>query len=50
MIVEIREPDGRGQGSAVGDRAGPRSGYRTSSPVTVRPISIRWISEVPSKI
>jgi hypothetical protein len=24
--------------------------YRTSSPVTVRPISIRWISEVPSKI
>ena len=27
-----------------------RSGYLTSSPVTVRPISIRWISEVPSKI
>jgi hypothetical protein len=24
--------------------------YRTSSPVTVRPISIRWISDVPSKI
>jgi hypothetical protein len=24
--------------------------YRTSSPVTVRPISIRWISLVPSKI
>jgi hypothetical protein len=24
--------------------------YRTSNPVTVRPISIRWISDVPSKI
>jgi hypothetical protein len=24
--------------------------YRTSSPVIVRPISIRWISEVPSKM
>ena len=24
--------------------------YRTSSPVIVRPISIRWISDVPSKI
>jgi hypothetical protein len=27
-----------------------RSAYRTSSPVTVRPISIRWISLVPSKM
>jgi hypothetical protein len=25
-------------------------GYRTSSPVTARPTSIRWISDVPSKI
>jgi hypothetical protein len=31
---------GRGRGLA----------YRTSSPVTVRPISMRWISDVPSKI
>jgi hypothetical protein len=27
-----------------------RSGYRTSSPVIVRPISIRWLSDVPSKM
>jgi hypothetical protein len=27
-----------------------RSGYRTSSPVTARPMIIRWISDVPSKI
>jgi hypothetical protein len=27
-----------------------RSGYRTSSPVIARPISIRWISDVPSKM
>ena len=27
-----------------------RSGYRTSSPVIVRAISIRWISGVPSKM
>ena len=27
-----------------------RSNYRTSSPVTARPISIRWISLVPPKI
>jgi hypothetical protein len=27
-----------------------RSGYRTSSPVTARPMIIRWISLVPSKI
>jgi hypothetical protein len=26
------------------------SGYRTSSPVTARPMSIRWISLVPSKM
>ena len=32
----------------VGISAGQR--YRTSSPVTARPISIRWISLVPSKI
>ena len=25
-------------------------GYLTSSPVTARPMIIRWISEVPSKI
>jgi hypothetical protein len=30
--------------------AGAELGYRTSSPVIVRPISIRWISDVPSKI
>jgi hypothetical protein len=24
--------------------------YRTSRPVTARPISIRWISDVPSKM
>jgi hypothetical protein len=24
--------------------------YRTSSPVTARPMIIRWISDVPSKI
>ena len=27
-----------------------RSDYRTSSPVTARPISMRWISLVPSKM
>jgi hypothetical protein len=27
-----------------------RSGYLTSSPVTARPMSIRWISDVPSKM
>ena len=27
-----------------------RSGYLTSSPVTARPMIIRWISEVPSKM
>jgi hypothetical protein len=27
-----------------------RPGYITSNPVTVRPISMRWISDVPSKI
>jgi hypothetical protein len=25
-------------------------GYRTSRPVTARPMSMRWISEVPSKM
>jgi hypothetical protein len=34
----------------VHDRYIRRSGYLTSSPVTVRPISIRWISDVPSKM
>ena len=34
----------------VNDRYIRRSGYRTSSPVIVRPISIRWISDVPSKM
>jgi hypothetical protein len=28
----------------------PAQRYRTSSPVATRPISIRWISDVPSKI
>jgi hypothetical protein len=37
-------------GSRVHDRYNRRSDYRTSSPVIVRPISIRWISDVPSKI
>jgi hypothetical protein len=36
------------------EHAGPRTAgqerYRRSSPVTVRLISIRWISDVPSKI
>jgi hypothetical protein len=32
------------------DRYIRRSGYLTSSPVTVRPMIIRWISDVPSKI
>ena len=32
----------------IGISAGQR--YLTSSPVTARPISIRWISDVPSKI
>jgi hypothetical protein len=31
-------------------RPGFRSDYRTSSPVTAWPISIRWTSLVPSKI
>jgi len=35
-------------GFTIGISAG--QSYRTSSPVTVRPISIRWISDVPSKI
>jgi hypothetical protein len=35
-------------GSTISISAG--QSYRTSSPVTVRPISIRWISDVPSKI
>jgi hypothetical protein len=34
--------------SAIGISAG--QGYRTSSPVTVLPISMRWISDVPSKM
>jgi putative NAD(P)-binding protein len=34
----------------VHDRYISRSGSRTSSPVTARPISIRWISLVPSKM
>ena len=34
----------------VHDRYFRRSGYRTSSPVTARPISIRWTSDVPSKM
>jgi hypothetical protein len=34
----------------VHDRYNRRSSYRTSSPVIVRPISIRWISDVPSKM
>jgi len=34
--------------STIGISAG--QSYRTSSPVTARPISIRWISDVPSKI
>ena len=34
----------------VDDRYIRSSGYLTSSPVTARPISIRWISDVPSKI
>ena len=29
---------------------GPGSRYCTSSPVTARPMIMRWISEVPSKI
>ena len=36
--------------SRVNDRYIRRSGYRTSSPVTARPMIIRWISDVPSKI
>ena len=35
-------------GSTPGISAGQR--YRTSSPVTARPMIIRWISDVPSKI
>jgi hypothetical protein len=35
-------------GYIIGISAG--QSYRTSSPVTVRPISIRWISDVPSKM
>jgi len=35
-------------GYMLGISTGQR--YRTSSPVIVRPISIRWISDVPSKI
>ena len=36
--------------SRVHDRYIRRSNYRTSRPVIVRPISIRWMSDVPSKI
>jgi hypothetical protein len=36
--------------SRVHDRYIRRSNYRTSRPATARPISIRWISLVPSKI
>jgi hypothetical protein len=44
--------NGPSPGYTIGISAGRvRSlAYRTSSPVTVRPISIRWISDVPSKI
>jgi hypothetical protein len=34
----------------IHDRYIGSSGYRTSSPVIARPISIRWISDVPSKM
>ena len=36
--------------SRLHDRYTRRSGYRTSSPVTARPMIIRWISDVPSKM
>ena len=45
----IRQPTGLR--SAPADSRSPAAQrYRTSSPVIARPMSIRWISEVPSKI
>jgi hypothetical protein len=41
----FRVPDGPVRGHQKWERD-----YLTSSPVTARPISIRWISDVPSKI
>jgi hypothetical protein len=40
--------NGRPPGSTIGISAGQT--YRTSNPVTARPMIIRWISDVPSKI
>ena len=40
------EPTGAPSGYTIGISAGQR--YRTSSPVTARPMIIRWISDVPS--
>ena len=53
MIMKRAEPPARlpmacARLRLAGVLAGQR--YRTSSPVTARPMSIRWISEVPSKI
>jgi hypothetical protein len=42
------EQTGPPPGYRIGISAG--QGYRTSSPVTARPSSIRWISDAPSKI
>ena len=43
-------PGRNGHAPRVNDRYTSRSAYRTSSPVTARPMIIRWISDVPSKI
>jgi hypothetical protein len=42
------EQTGPSPGYTIGISAG--QAYRTSSPVTARPMIIRWISDVPSKI
>jgi hypothetical protein len=44
----LKSRPGRLPGYTIGISAGQT--YRTSSPVTARPMIIRWISLVPSKI
>jgi len=47
--VELAHQAGQRQAAKL-HKYTSRSGYLTSSPVTARPMIIRWISEVPSKM
>ncbi len=55
MTANVAEPGrplrpGLTIGSQPASQVSASSGYRTSSPVTARPMIMRWISDVPSKM